>query len=441
MMKYTLPFPDVSRRVRIAPWQIYDGGVYAFRMKNRTGIIIMETPSWFLAAVNLYEEEGRIWMTDELPEGIELYEASEEEKKWGLEYYLDYYGYGKPCPILYFVEHKSPNEYYSDVPHVWNFCFDMIENYPFFESTQLYVSFVELTGKVEEILKEDTGLQFNPYRTELYCYLMAVLNIFTHADDEVTCNYNIRLLRKNWYHFSWMFGMVIGRVIGSKLQNFTSVVNVLGNSKDREKYLHLYLPLVEANVDKICHYSAIEKRDKLTKAIEKMKLNEQRTEQETDLDKLYEIVFTSSFVKTMNESRPAAEIAELKQSINSLRKLIDEQNVELSNLRPLKKMADDMTNGLNNNSISFDALGKAIVETDDPEKAKQIFWCLDWNLEDDKTWVSRRHEIIAKIKERIGKASQVAQTIVQGDLVMKQNVKNQVNGVATNAVGIITRGK
>ena len=440
MMKYTLPFPDVSRRVKT--WQIrHDGDVFAFRMKNRTGIIIMDSQSSYFAAVNLYEE-GCIWHGGVLPEDIELYEASEEEKKWGLEYYLHDFRYGNNCPILSFIEYKSPNEPYLYVPHAWNFCFDMIENFPFFESTKLDgQSIMELKDKVEKVLKEDTGLQFNPYRTELYCYLMAVLNIVTHADDEVTCNYNIRLLRKNWYHFSWMFGMVIGRVIGSKLANFTSVVNGLGNSKDREKYLHLYLPLVEASVDKICHYSTIEKRDKLTKAIEKMKLNEQRTEQETDLDKLYEIVFTSSFVKTMNESRPAADIAELKQSINSLRKLIDEQNVELSNLRPLKKMADDMTNGLNNNSISFDALEKAIVETDDPEKAKQIFWCLDWNLEDDKTWVSRRHEIIAKIKERIGKASQGSQTIVQGDLVMEQNVKNQVNGVAMNAVGIMTSGK
>ena len=44
----------------------------------------MESPGWMLAAVNLYEEEGRIWYFDEMPENIELYEANEEETLWGL---------------------------------------------------------------------------------------------------------------------------------------------------------------------------------------------------------------------------------------------------------------------------------------------------------------------------------------------------------------------
>lgn len=94
-MEYTLPYPDVTYRKRILPYSLQCGSVVAFRSRQygeaRTGIIVMESSDWMLAAVNLYEEEGRIWVSDELPEEIELYEANEEETLWGLAYYLDYY--------------------------------------------------------------------------------------------------------------------------------------------------------------------------------------------------------------------------------------------------------------------------------------------------------------------------------------------------------------
>ena len=79
-MDYNLSYPNVTYRKRILPYSLHHGSVVAFRSRQygeaRTGIIVMESSDWMLAAVNLYEEEGRIWVSDELPEKIELYEAN-----------------------------------------------------------------------------------------------------------------------------------------------------------------------------------------------------------------------------------------------------------------------------------------------------------------------------------------------------------------------------
>jgi hypothetical protein len=72
-MEYNLSYPDVTHRKQILPYALHRGSVVAFRSwlydRPRTGIIVMESPGWMLAAVNLYEEEGRIWYFDEMPFG------------------------------------------------------------------------------------------------------------------------------------------------------------------------------------------------------------------------------------------------------------------------------------------------------------------------------------------------------------------------------------
>ena len=83
IMDYNLSYPNITYRKRIVPSVLHRGSIVAFRIWERnvprTGIIVMESSDWMLLAVNLCEEEGRIWWSDSLPEQIELYEATEEE--------------------------------------------------------------------------------------------------------------------------------------------------------------------------------------------------------------------------------------------------------------------------------------------------------------------------------------------------------------------------
>lgn len=89
MLKYDLPFPDVTGRMMITSLFLRRGDVFAFKSRDhRTGIIVMEFSNMMMVAVNLYGEEGRLWVSDLLPESILLYEASEEEKLWGYRFFF-----------------------------------------------------------------------------------------------------------------------------------------------------------------------------------------------------------------------------------------------------------------------------------------------------------------------------------------------------------------
>ena len=118
--------------------------------------------------------------------------------------------------------------------------------------------------------------------------------------------------------------------------NFTAVVKQAGQGR-RAHYLHLYLPLVENNVDKICKYSN-DNRYKLEDAIRQMRVVEAREEQKTDIDNLYGTLFPKHFLHAMSSSRPAATIADLKEEVVAKDQRIKE----------LEDAVDDVTNKYNN---------------------------------------------------------------------------------------------
>ena len=166
------------------------------------------------------------------------------------------------------------------------------------------------------------------------------------STDEV----KLELFKREWNQFSWMYGMAIGRVIGTALNNFTAVVNQVGQNK-RKHYLHLYLPLVENNIEKICNYK-IDNRYKLEEAIRKARGKEALEEQKPDLDELYHILFPKHFVLAMADSRPAATIADLKEKLAERDQIITKLQADIDDvsrkynavLEQLKNAVDDVEN-------------------------------------------------------------------------------------------------
>jgi hypothetical protein len=124
----------------------------------------------------------------------------------------------------------------------------------------------------------------------------------------------LRTFKNEWNHFVWMYSLTLGRLMGTDLKNFTGVVHQLDNSV-RVPYLHLYLPLIEGNVDKLCKYNPSEKRYKLENAIRKMQRVEALERKRTDLDEIYQILFPKHFRQAMADNRPAATIADLQQEV------------------------------------------------------------------------------------------------------------------------------
>ena len=348
-MRYNLPHPNMQFRQRVHPYMLHRGSVVAFRYwdmnRPRTGIIVMDSRTMMLVAINLCDEnEDGAWYMDELPDKIELYEAEKEEKLWGLKFFLEKeyserLGFDGQNPYIAFINHESQRE--------GSFCKDFLSHVPYILEKSEWEPLKQLLWQT---IQQSGGLQFNRVRTESYCYLIGVLMIAETWSNDFTDEIKLELFKNEWYQLSWMYGMVIGRVIGTALNNFTAVVNQVGQGR-RANYLHLYLPLVENNIDKICRYSN-DNRYKLEEAIRKARQKEALEEQKPDLDELYHILFPKHFVLAMADSRPAATIADLKEKLAERDQIITKLQADIDDvskkynavLEQLKNAVNDVEN-------------------------------------------------------------------------------------------------
>ncbi len=338
----------------------------AFRMvgDGRTGIIVMEDSQMMMVAVNMYKDEGYQWVMDSLPgeQEVELYEVNEAERLWGYKYFLSEFGYEIPSrgvhPLFDFVDHECPNERqrYTDKEE---FCQDFLLHVPkLFAPTE----WAGIKQAVWVRICQSLGLQYNRYRTEYYCFLIGVLMIAEREKTEYTRNRLLRKMQWNWRHLSWMYGMVLGRLIGTEYKNFTALVRQTGQGS-RKAYLHLYLPLVENNIDKICHYNP-DKPQKLRDAISIMRRQEALEEQKTDLDELYKILFPNHFVLAMSAERPAATIAELKQEMEEKEmKIVELESALETSIKKFNVRYEELLHNfeaLALESVSFDEIEKGL---------------------------------------------------------------------------------
>lgn len=335
-MDYNLPFPDVYGREKFGKAHTFKrGDVSAFRYygyaRPRTGIIVFEDTNFMHVAVNLYDEEGSFYVCDDLPddEDLELFVANDAETCWGLSFFFEhFFGHvGDVQNFIRFIDEECPKE--REDYHAAAFCRQMLSMVP----PQLPASRqAELKKMVRERIKATRGVQFNKYRMEYYCFLLAVLMICERDNH----NQNIQLLQKEWFQFSWMYGMSLGQVVGCDFPNITSMVNQCRNHTSRRPYLHLYLPLVKGNEQNICRFG-VDKKDKLEQAIDKAEQQEVLEKQKPDLDMLYGILFPKHFLKAIKEERPAATIAELKQAVAA----------KESRIKELEGAVDDLTSRYN----------------------------------------------------------------------------------------------
>jgi len=435
MLSYNLPFPDVTGRKMINPYFLHRGDVVAFKSENqRTGIIVMEYSDMMMVAVNLYEEKGRLWYSDPLPAGLLLYEASEEEKLWGYQFFLEYESainsrYYNKSHFIAFIESECPKE--NDGSHE-GFCFDFLSKaHEMLDIQQRQV----LKKELGEVIMQSRGLQFNRLRMENYCFLMGILMIAEHSrEDDI--DFIIDEYRKNWCHFSWMFGMIIGRVIGSKLHNFTAVVNQVGQSP-RDCYLHLYLPLVENNIDTICLYTD-DDRERLKKAIEKMRRKESLVQQSTDLDELYGVLFPKHFKDAMSSQRPAATIAELKKEIAAKDEKIFDLETSVNNLKKqYEEMVSKLTDAVSDvekDIITPTNLKDAFLRFDSG-MAHTLFASVATVLAQNTIWQKYSPLIQQAIFEK--QEMEKRGEMIKQEIVLFKQVDNEVGNVAPGATGII----
>ncbi len=368
-MRYNLPHPNVQLRSRVYPHMLHRGSVVAYRYwdilnRPRTGIIVMADRTMMLVAINFCDEnEDGAWYMDLLPDNIELYEAEKEEKLWGFKFFLESVYFqqhesDEQNPYISFINEESPKQYDSYAADV--FCKDFLSSVPYILERS---EWEPLKQQLWQAIQQSGGLQFNRFRTENYCFLIGVLMIAETWNNDCTDEMKLELFKREWNQFSWMYGMVIGRVIGAGLNNFTAVVNQAGQNK-RKHYLHLYLPLVENNLEKICNYK-IDNRYKLEAAIRKAREKEALEEQHSDLDELYHILFPKHFVLAMADSRPAATIADLKEKLAERDQIITKLQADIDDVsRKYNAVLEQLKNAVNdveNDRISGEDLTESFL--------------------------------------------------------------------------------
>ena len=354
-----LPFPDISNRRQVTPFNLHRGSVVAFKTNDceqRTGIIVMNNDYEMLVAYNLYKEPGNIWVEDLLPGGLILYEANEEEKRAGYLYFFKENADANielaDC-ILKFVssEVRYRGHFYSR-----EYGYRGTELFSFIPQFLNDQQRVEVSERVREKVLESGGAQFDRHQAEGECFLLAVLMIYNSVKDESQRRVMIHLLQDKWSCIVIMYGICMGRVLSF---NFPNIVSVFNNLKNPEYvgYLHLYLPIAERCIDKCCaHY---DNKIKLQNAINTLNRLESDHEQKTDLDELYGVLFPIFFQEAMSKSRPAATTAELKKEIAELKKELA-KNLEDSQSRDkeLERSFEKLMKG----SVSFDEIEKNVME-------------------------------------------------------------------------------
>ena len=418
-MEYNIPYPYIWRRKSVQPYELHRGSVVAFKTRDRqprTGIIVMDGGSMMLAAVNLYMEEGRIWYLEDIPDDIDLFESNKEERLWGYKFFLEEQcgqckAYEGKDPFVAFIENECPQG-----DNAWGqtyFCQDFLSYVPkMLDKTE----WPRLKQLLWQAIVQSGGLQFNRYSTEYYCYLIGALMIAEKGISDFTYYPRIEQFKKEWYQLSWMYGMAIGRVTGTALNNFTAVVKQAGQGR-RKSYLHLYLPLVENNLDKICSYKT-DNRYKLQEAIRLMREQEALAEQKTDLDELYHILFPKHFVLAMADSRPAATIADLKEKLAERDKIISELQADIDNVSTqYKKVLEQLKNAVaevENDKISGEDLIASFLRFP-PELALSFFGTMSALFALNLTWQNYSPRImeliLAKQKEQQDRQNKIDEAV------------------------------
>ena len=358
-IKYNLPQPYVRYRSRKYPDNLRAGDVVAYSKKHyngeySTGVMIMSDHNMFLVATN-WSCHNELWYNDIIDEQIWLYEANEDEISWASRFLFNHLYCSDDQKnglesILKFVHNAFPKEDFlnwRDKEH----CMNIIAELPWCVTNIAWDEAKTVLWKMAYKEIQNTGLQFNKVRVECFCFLIGVLMIADSTTENSKLIELLRTFRKKWYHFIWMYAFTLGRLMGTELKNFTGVVHQLDN-RARIPYLHLYLPLIEGNVDKVCMYNPSEKRYKLENAIRKMQRVEALEHKRTDLDEIYQIIFPKHFRQAMADNRPAATIADLKEKLAERDQIITKLQADIDNvskqynavLEQLKSAVNDVEN-------------------------------------------------------------------------------------------------
>lgn len=235
------------------------------------------------------------------------------------------------------------------------------------------------------------------YRGEHLCILHAFLMIEGADKTDKEKDDLEELLRRNWGFVMRIYSIMAGSVIGDKQNTFTSVCNNVKIMRGSHPYLHLFMAAIMARETAIM--PDVKARRKMDKHFRYLEDIIAQTPQKDTLDELCKILFGKEFEKAV-ATKQYASYRELEGLVEHWKEMATNLGEQLKELEPLKAMCQSMMEAMKH-SIPVDKICDVIVGFDDPKVSEMVFTKLDWELEENEAWASKRKEMKRLIKAKL----------------------------------------
>ena len=272
---------------------------------------------------------------------------------------------------------------------------------------------------LDEITRQQVEKEL--YRGEYLCILHAYMMIEGADITDEQKDDMEELVRRNWSFLRNVYSIMVGSVIGTKQKTFTSVCNNVKMLVDAHPYLHLFMGAIVAREESIMPND--KERQKMDKHFMYLEDIITQTPQEDTLDELCKILFGEEFEKALAKKQYAS-YRELEGLVLHWQKMATEMGEQLKEIEPLKAMCQSMMEALKN-AIPIEEICNAILGFDDPKVSEFVFYKLDWDLEDNAAWASKRKEMKHLIKAKLIGPEQYRAEMMRIAEETKDAVKNQ----------------
>lgn len=259
------------------------------------------------------------------------------------------------------------------------------------------------------------------HRGEYLCILHAFLMIEDADISDKKKDELEKLTENNWSFLKRVYSIMVGSVIGDRQKKFTSVCNNVKLLVDAHPYLHLFMAAIIAQETTIMPDA--KSRQKMDKHFRYLGDLVAETPQEDTLDELCKILFGETFEKAVTQKQYVS-YRELEGLVEHWKKMATHLGEQLKELEPLKAMCQSMMEAMKH-AIPVDEICKVILGFDDPKVSETVFTKLDWELEENEAWASKRKEMKQLIKAKLKGPEEYQQEMIRLTKETNEAIKNQ----------------
>ena len=271
----------------------------------------------------------------------------------------------------------------------------------------------------DEIARQQVQKELS--RGEYLCILHAFMMIESTDIADKRKDELETLVQKNWVFLRNVYSIMVGSVIGTKQKTFTSVCNNVKMLVESHPYLHLFMGAIMAREESVMPTE--EEKKKMEKHIMYLENIISETPQEDTLDELCCILFGKDFEKAVAQKKYVS-YQELEGLVQHWQKMATDLGEQMKEFEPLKSMCQSMMEALQN-AIPVEEICNAILGFDHPKVSEFVFYKLDWDLEDNTAWASKRKEMKNLIKAKLAGPEQYRNEMIRIAQDTNDAVKNQ----------------